>query len=129
MYRWLRRLCLVVMLPAFYACTSQSVEIEGFNSYVWQQDKWGCAQERAALLEPLMESKEKVLGLREAEVIRLLGKADEMELYTRNQKFLIYYLEPNLHCTAATELEGNARALHIRLNALGQAQEMFIRKR
>lgn len=129
MYHYLRRLGLLLLLPAFYACTSQPVEIEGFNSYVWQQDKWGCAGERAALLEPLMEGKEKILGLREPEVIRLLGKADEMELYTRNQKFLIYYLKPNLHCSAATSKEANAKALHVRLNAMGMAQEIFTRKR
>lgn len=81
------------------------------------------------MVPPLLGEKEKVLGLREPEVMRLLGKADEIELYTRNQKFLIYYLEPNLHCTAATPQETSAEALHVRLNAMGMAQEIFIKKR
>lgn len=118
------------ILVASFACSPEPAEIKGFEAYVWQQDKWGCGSERQKLIAPLLENKEEILGLRETEVIRLLGKADEMELYTRNQKFLIYFLEPNLHCTTATPKKAtNASALHIRLNAMGMAQEVFTRKR
>lgn len=118
------------ILIAGIACSSDPIEIEGFNGYVWQQDKWGCGNERQTLLPPLLEGKEAVLGLREPEVFRLLGKPDEIELYTRNQKFLIYYLEPNLHCTAPEGVKtANANALYLRLNAMGMAQEMFVKKR
>ena len=127
--QWAGIACILLLS---YACSSKPIEIEGFNGYVWQQDKWGCGNEREKMLVPLMNNKEQLLGMREPKLFRLLGKPDEMELYTRNQKFLIYYLEPNLHCTAALPAETektNASALHIRLNAMGMAQEMFIKNR
>ncbi len=121
---------MLCILLASIACSSKPVEIEGFEAYVWQQDKWGCGNERNNMVSPLLENKDKILGLREPEVIRLLGKADEIELYTRNQKFLIYLLEPNRHCTAAQVNQPlSARALYIRLNAMGMAQEVFLRRR
>lgn len=125
--RWAGMSCILL---ASFACSSKPIEIEGFNGYVWQQDKWGCGNERQNLLPPLLQGKEEVMGLREPEVFRLLGKPDEIELYTRNQKFLIYYLEPNPHCTSPEGVnKTNANALHLRLNAMGMAQEMFVKKR
>jgi hypothetical protein len=130
MYNIKRWTGMASILVVSFACSSKPAEIKGFEAYVWQQDKWGCGNERQKLITPLLESKEEILGLRETEVIRLLGKADEMELYTRNQKFLIYFLEPNPHCNTASVNEAtNASALHIRLNAMGMAQEVFLKKR
>jgi hypothetical protein len=111
------------------ACTPSPPEIEGFDPYIWQRDKWGCKQERAAMLPSLMEARQQIYGLREAEVIRLFGKADEQELYQRNQKFLIYYLEPNEKCYNTEDVAANADVLQVRLNAMGIANELFVRKR
>lgn len=108
------------------ACTPSAPEIEGFDSYVWQRDKFGCSQEREAMLPTLMDAKEDLMGLRETEVIQLLGKPDEQELYERSQKFLIYYLEPGKKCTDTENRESRVSALHIRVNSIGLANEMFV---
>lgn len=111
------------------SCSPDLPEIEGFESYVWQRDKFGCKGERAEMLDALLNAKDKVMGLREAQALRLLGKADEQEIASRNQKFLIYYLEPNNKCSAPEDQEVNADALHVRINAIGTLNEIFIRKR
>ncbi|WP_017731732.1 hypothetical protein [Nafulsella turpanensis] len=111
-----------------FSCTSEPVEIEGFKNYVWKRDKWGCSGERAEMVEILLAARQQLTGLREAEVIRFLGKPDAQELYERNQKFLIYFLEPNINCSTAAEGIPLANALFIRLNATGLAKELFVRK-
>ena len=111
------------------ACTSEPVEIEGFDNYVWKRDKWGCGRERSEMVAVLLDARQEIIGLSEAEVIRLLGKPDAQELYDRSQKFLIYYLEPNVNCSTPAEEVPLANAFFIRLNAMGLAQELFIRKR
>lgn len=120
---------MLVALILLFSCSSKPLEIEGFNDYVWMRDRYGCASQRAVMLDPLMEAKSKIMGLREAEVLRLLGKPDEQEIYSRNQKFLIYFLEPNKKCEAPEDTEATAKALNIRLNAIGVANEMYISKR
>lgn len=117
----------IFFLLFFSACTPSAPEIEGFEPYVWQRDKWGCNQERAAMLPLLEEAKDQILGLRETELIRLLGKADEQELYERSQKFLVYYLEPGAKCEETEDSPGRVNALHVRINSIGITNEMFVR--
>ena len=68
--------------------------------------------------------KEKLLGLTEQQIITLLSRPDQNELYKRNQKFYYYYLEPSQQCVAATA--GHAMQLVIRFNAMGVAKEVSI---
>lgn len=109
------------------ACTPSAPEIEGFDAYVWQRDKLGCSQERTEMLPELLEAKDQLLGLRETEIMRLLGKADEQELYERSQKFLIYYLEPSKKCTNTEDSKASANALYVRINSIGITNELFVR--
>lgn len=118
-------LYITLTLNLIIGCGPDTPEISGFESYVWKRDKYGCGGERREMVEKLMESREKVMGLREAEVLRLLGRADEQEIYSRNQKFLIYFLEPNLKCTAPENVKATAKALFVRINAIGVANELY----
>ena len=120
---------LLLIIGLLAACSSNTPDIEGFNSYVWKNDKFGCKSLRAEMLDNLFQAKEKLLGLRETQVLKLLGKPDEQEIYSRNQKFLIYFLEPNKKCTAPENTEATAKAFFMRLNALGVANEIYIRER
>ena len=59
----------------------------------------------------------KLLSLSQQEVISLLGKPDENELYKRNQKFYYYFVQPSAACTNANTQ--NPKKLVIRFNAWG----------
>lgn len=78
------------------------------------------------MTDTLMVQRDKLLQLNENELIRLLGNPDARELYERNQKFLIYLVEPNARCNAPEDAPITAKALHIRLNAIGRANEVYI---
>ena len=120
---------ILFFLMPFMIVTCQSKEIppiEGFESYVWKRDKYGCGSERLVMVDTLIAQRDKLLQLTEQEVIRLLGQPDARDLYVRNQKFLIYLLEPNKRCTASEDVSVEAKALHVRLNALGKSNELYI---
>lgn len=108
--------------------TSENPEINGFNAYQWQRDKYGCSGIRSKMVSPLLEGQEKVYGYREQNVISFLGKPDGQELYRRGQKFLIYFTEPNSNCQGQegedTKIEKGT--LYIRLDALGKVNELFV---
>lgn len=123
----MRKYLLFVALPLLLAaCQSAGTTLEGFDAYVWKRDKLGCGNARSQMIDTLMAQRDKLLQLTENELIGVLGKPDARSLYERSQKFIIYLLEPNAKCTAAENAPVKAKALHIRLNAIGRANEVFI---
>lgn len=90
----------------------------------WKQDKNACSNLRAGMREAIDHEKEKLLGLDEIQVVRLLGNPDQNELYSRNQKFFYYFIEPAPACRVATD--SVAKRLVIRFNAVGLAKEASI---
>lgn len=117
----------ILLLAATMACQQSDVpEIAGFDSYIWKRDKFGCSSARLQMADTLIAQREKLVTLSENEVISLLGRPDARDLYVRNQKFLIYLLEPNQRCNAPEQVPVQAKALHIRLNALGKANELYV---
>lgn len=110
-------LLLAVLLLA--GCGKPLPELEGMNLEAWKDDKNGCAGKRAPMEAALTGEMEKLKGLREMEIVELLGRPDENELYKRNQKFFSYYVTAGPDCNPHEELP---RKLVIRFNAMGYAQ-------
>ena len=74
------------------------------------------------MAEALLSQKEKLLSLSELEIVDVLGKPDQQELYKRNQKFYYYFIKPSRDCNPS--LSGNSLRLVIRFNAVGLAKEI-----
>ncbi|MGE0772221.1 MAG: hypothetical protein AB7K37_10950 [Cyclobacteriaceae bacterium] len=89
----------------------------------WQDDKNGCKGRRLQMIDSLIAQKAEVLALSELEIVELLGRPDQNELYTRNQKFYFYFLTPSSNCDAPAE---KPQRLMIRFNAVGLAQEILV---
>lgn len=70
-----------------------------------------------------MVQQDALLGSDEMEIVSILGKPDEQELYKRNQKFLYYYIDPAKACGDSTT---SSRRLVVRFNAVGLAKELTI---
>lgn len=101
-------------------------EIENIDFNKWKDDKDACNQYRIKVVDNLISQKDKLKGLSQNEMIKLLGTADKHQLYERSQKFFIYYLEPNEKCNQY--VEGYIKALYIRFNSLDQAVDFNIQK-
>jgi hypothetical protein len=101
-------------------------KLENIELSKWKGDKNGCNEYRINVVDNLISQKDKLRGLSQNEIIKLLGTADKHELYERSQKFFIYYLEPNENCEQYAE--GYIKALYIRFNSLDQAVDFNVQE-
>ncbi len=105
------------------ACGKPLPEFKNMDLAAWKDDKNGCNHVREKMQTSLQEQKYKLKGLTEKEIIKLLGRPDQNELYKRNQKFFHYNIEPSVKCDSANK---NSRRLSIRFNAMERAKEVEI---
>jgi hypothetical protein len=117
--RWLNGLLVVIVMSA---CGKEKIVLENFDEQKWKEDRKGCKDSRLELSEVIINQKEKLLAHDEIDIIEVLGKPDENELYKRNEKFYYYYVRPSNECGTAS---GDAKRLIIRFNAMGLAKEVL----
>lgn len=75
------------------------------------------------MIESIEKQKEKLLALNEKQIVKLLGKPDQNELYKRNQKFFSYFLTAAPACDLQLT---STKILIIRFTAMGVANEVNI---
>lgn len=101
------------------SCGKEMPTLQGVNIEKWKADKNGCLGYRQSIKASLASEISKLKGLAEMDVIRLLGKPDQNELYKRNQKFYSYFISPGPSCITA---DSASQKLVLRFNAMGYAQ-------
>ena len=105
------------------ACDKPLPDLQGIDLQAWKDDKNACAGKRQSMVKAIDAERKKLLSLTELQVVSLLGKPDQNELYKRNQKFYTYFLEPSPACAQPS---ADARKLIVRFNAMGLAKEVTI---
>ena len=121
----MKKLIFFIQIMILAAC-GNDVSLENFDRSAWSSDPQGCKEKRMDLTETLRSQRDQLKGLNQQEVIKILGKPDEHELYKRSQKYFIYYLQPGPQCESQTELA--PLKLMIRFNALGLSNEVVIKR-
>lgn len=113
----------ILSILLFFSC-NKKIELPNLDESAWQRDMNGCSNIRSTLTEALNKDKELLKGLNQDELISVLGKPDQNELYKRNQKFFIYNITPT---NCPNEADKSPRQyLSIRFNATGLAKEVVI---
>lgn len=120
MFRQYRVLFIALVLTS---CGKSLPEFEKLDLNAWRNDKNACGEYRSSTLETFQSQKEKLLALDESQIIQLLGRPDQNELYKRNQKFFYYYMKPSAACPKPST---SPKRLAIRFNAMGLAKEVAI---
>ncbi len=118
-----RRFSFLFFVLIITSCGKSLPELENLDLNAWRNDKNGCGDYRSNHIEGIKIQKEKLLALDESQIVELLGRPDQNELYKRNQKFFYYNLQPGSACENASE---KASRLVIRFNAIGLAKEVAI---
>lgn len=121
MFRWLSVILILLVLTG---CGKPLPTLDNLDLEQWEKDKNACGSYRKDNIETLLAQKEKLLALKEMQIVNLIGRPDRNELYKRNQKFFYYYLKPAPEC-ATYNVDDNAR-LAIRFNAMGLAKEIMV---
>jgi hypothetical protein len=111
------------MIFLLISCGKPLPSLENVNLQDWKNDKNGCSGLRLAMKESLTAQKDKLLSFSETDLIKLLGKSDETELYKRSEKFYKYYFNGGPGC-AKDSIQ--ASTMIIRFNAMNLAKEVVI---
>jgi hypothetical protein len=114
---------LLFLLLLLSSCGKSPPELKGIDLVRWKSDQNGCAGVRMQMTAALRSAKKDMLGLNEMEIVSLLGKPDQEELYKRNQKFYRYFIGSGPACAAPYE---HPMKLIVRFNAVGLAKEISV---
>ena len=119
----LQKLPWLSLLIFLSQCSKPLPALEGIDLVKWKSDKGACLAERKQMIATLDKQRDKLKGLSEADIIQLLGRPDQNELYKRNQKFYYYTLRPTATCPQPDSIK---QRLSIRFTAMGIAKEVII---
>lgn len=120
--RWRSYVTIIFLIQ--FSCGKPLPTLDQVDLAAWKNDRLACEGRRASMLSAIESQSHKLLSLSESEIISLLGKPDEAELYKRNQKFYYYFVEPSRECPQAGG--SDSRKLVIRFNATGLAKEVAV---
>ena len=121
MRKWNAKI-IFLFVTLLIGCGKQLPTLNGIDLKQWKDDKNGCNHYREKLIGTLTSQKDKLKGLSEDDVIALIGRPDQNELYKRNEKFFKYFLEPGPSCRN----DSSEMILSIRFNSVGLAKEASI---
>jgi hypothetical protein len=114
---------IVMIALFFFAGCNTDINLKNFDEVKWIEDTNGCKLDRLGMLDALEKQKDELKRLNQDEIIMLLGKPNQNELYKRNQKLFIYYISPK-NCDE--KIYQPYTYLSIRFNATGLAKEVII---
>lgn len=117
LFNWLSLILFVFLV----ACGKSLPTFEAVNLEEWKADGHGCTGKRSAMEQAIRNEKDKLLALNEKQIIKLMGRPDQNELYKRNQKFYTYFVTAGPDCSTPSELP---LKLIVRFNAMGLANEV-----
>lgn len=103
-------------------CGKSLPQIEDVDLTKWKDDKNGCNGFREVVEDIIVKQKDKLLSLTETDIVTLLGKPDETELYKRNEKFYKYYFSNGPACNKS----GSRKSITLRFNAVGLLKEATV---
>ena len=86
------RFSLTLFIFILLACGKPLPTLEGIDLDKWKGDKNACKGDRLLMQYALRSELSKLKGLSEMDILKMLGRPDENELYKRNQKFYFYFI-------------------------------------
>jgi hypothetical protein len=119
LFNWLSLILFVFLV----ACGKSLPTFEAVNIEEWKADSQGCTGKRSAMEQAIRNEKDKLLALNEKQIIKLMGRPDQNELYKRNQKFYTYFITEGPSCETPSE---NPKKLIVRFTAMGLANEITL---
>ncbi len=120
----LQRNNFILLVILVIGCSKPSPSLQNFDTEKWKADKNGCSGDRKLLQASLELQRNELLGFEELQLVDFLGRPDQNELSTRNQKFYFYFIDPAPIC--GEKADSIAKKLTIRFTAMGISKEVLI---
>src|SRR4051812_16518901 len=103
------------------SCSRPLPELADFDETAWKADLKGCKNSRGVFVEPIKSQKDKLKGLSERDLVKLLGPADRNDLSEHHGKSYYYFITPGPGCTGVDSV---GLSLIVRFNATGVSREV-----
>lgn len=120
----MKNVFVLLSLVLLFSCGTPMPTLDNIDTTRWKDDRNGCKGDRKEMVEVIRSQREKLLTLKEMQIVQLLGRPDGNELFERNQKFYTYNLTPGKNCGLT---DSTATQLEIRFNAMGIAKEVQVK--
>jgi hypothetical protein len=91
-------------------------DLAGVDLNAWKNDSGACLNRRAQFVDTLRSQKDKLKGLSERDLVKMLGNPDLKDLSEHHEKYYTYFLEPGPGCNNA---DSSTLILEIQFNATG----------
>jgi hypothetical protein len=105
------------------SCSRALPELTGIDVKVWKDDYKGCLGHREPFVDAIRDQRDKLKGLSERDLVKLLGKPDRNDLSERHQKSYYYFISPGPGCEGVDSM---SLSLIVRFNATGVSREVAI---
>jgi hypothetical protein len=120
LYNIIIAICLVITVGVS-SCTKDKPKLEGFNSELWKADKKGCNGKRIYLSEFLFTNSVNIKGMKDNDILELMGKPEKTNWEDRGKKTYYYFIQPGSQCDSTSLLlEGTKIAFEF--DALGRVK-------
>ena len=81
----------LAIIITLFSCGKSLPELKGIDKESWMEDKGACRNVRSRMINDVKSQKDQLLALSEMQLVELLGRPDENELYKlRLQNVLAY---------------------------------------
>jgi outer membrane protein assembly factor BamE (lipoprotein component of BamABCDE complex) len=88
---------LLISILLFTSCNKE-IDLKNFNKETWVRDFNGCDGSREVQYGYLEQLKAEFVGMRESQLLEILGKPNKQELAERGKKTYFYYILPGKQC-------------------------------
>lgn len=119
----MKRSLLLSIVVLCVCCSKPVPDLTGVDLSVWKNDLKGCKGDREQYVEAIRGQRDKLKGLSELDLVRLIGNPDRNDLSERHGKFYYYFIEPGPGCN---ESDSVGLSLIVRFNATGVSKEVVI---
>lgn len=105
---------------------NKKIELNGFDSAAWKEDKSGCLGKRYKQLTALNQMTEQLSGIGESQMLDILGRPNRYELGERGVRNYEYYLKGDTSCLDMTEK--SIPRLIVYMDAIGKVSLALVKE-
>jgi len=112
----------IISVVIFISCQSKVANLDGLDSQKFKKDVGNCREYRLSVLDTIVSQKSKIYQMREVNLKKILGRADEMNLNQRSTKVFLYRTLLSQPCDSTKVYS----ALAVELDALGRVGLVYL---
>lgn len=117
-------LVFILLSICIFSSCNKKIDLKEFNKDDWRHDFNGCDGTRMELMQYLQLIQPDLIGIREPQLLEILGRPNKQELSERKKKSFMYYIYPGKQCVMNT---ADTRILVVDFDALDRVNLFSIK--